>query len=177
MTSSAVSLAREFAVEAHGEQMYGVHPYVYHLDKVADVLKYFSQYNPKIAAIQMIQAAYLHDTLEDTATHYSELKEVFGEEVANLVYDVTDELGKNRRERHAKTYPKTAGNTRAVILKLADRIANVHCCLTDKDWKTYSMYKNEYQDFREALFRPTASVVFDGYNEMWRHLDILLRGL
>lgn len=164
-----INRAQDFAVAAHGPQMYGDRPYLYHLQKVAEVLDRFDQ-----ADHASLVAALLHDTLEDTATSYSDIFKAFGPEVAELVYAVTDELGRNRAERHAKTYPKIAVMPKAVTLKLADRIANVeHSVVMDKDGRLithtnqFSMYKKEHRKFREALCA-------HGPDAMWAHLEALV---
>jgi hypothetical protein len=54
----AIQRAREFALQAHGNQRYGSHPYSYHLDAVADLLAPFGD--------EAQIAAYLHDTGEHT---------------------------------------------------------------------------------------------------------------
>ena len=82
-----------------------------------------------------------------------------------MVYCVTDEIGRNRKEKKAKTLPKTASNPDAIILKLADRIANI------EHGGKIDMYAKEYDEFKGALFLNTPS---DG-KIMWNHLDILLK--
>ena len=67
----------------------------------------------------------LHDTLEDTTLSYNDIKKAFGKEVAEIVYCVTDELGRNRNERKEKTYPKIKANWKATVVKICDRIANI----------------------------------------------------
>jgi (p)ppGpp synthase/HD superfamily hydrolase len=75
-------------------------------------------------------------------------------------------LGRNRKERHEKTYPKTAKNPKAVILKLADRIANVTFSVRSGEDKL-RMYKKEHESFR--------AILFDGQNlDMWERLDALM---
>ena len=160
-----LSEVRDFALLAHGTQKYGELPYIVHLDDVAEVADRFELHY----AIQI--AAYLHDILEDTKVEFSSIRAVFGLEIANLVRLVTDEPGKNRKERHRLTYPKTRTNTYAVALKLCDRIANVESCLNTKS-SLISMYQREYPEFKEALHT-------DGeWTEMWARLDdLLMRGV
>ena len=110
-------------------------------------------------------AAYLHDILEDTGLSYNDVKRHFGIEVAEMVYCVTDELGRNRKEKKEKTLPKTASNKDAIILKLADRIANI------EHGGKIDMYAKEYQEFKGALYLNTPE---DG-KKMWEHLDFLLK--
>lgn len=142
-------------------QMYGPLPYTHHLAAVEAVLRRFMRDD-----LVMLQAGWLHDTIEDTGTKSKEIVEAFGEEVADLVVAVTNEKGDNRKIRSALTYPKIrAAGTRAVALKLADRIANV-----EQGGKLVDMYRKEHEDFRRALY----TVGENG--DMWLHLDNLLGG-
>ncbi len=157
--------AEAFAIEAHGKQRYGTHPYAYHLRAVVEVLQRFG-----FGSVGLVNAGWLHDTLEDTATRYHDLWDRFGKETADLVEAVTDKPGKNRRERHAATYPALrAAGRRAVTLKLADRIANVEHSVDTKNWDKLKMYKKEHADFARYLYDEG-----DGLDEMWDHLGGLL---
>ena len=140
-----VKEAAYFAISAHGNQTYDSYPYYYHLEEVVDILREFGYTDDKY-----IVAGYLHDTLEDTAVSYNDIKERFGEEIAEIVFAVTDELGRNRKERKAKTYPKIKANKDAIIVKLADRISNMRNSLL-KGHKMSEMYIKEYGTFRSSL--------------------------
>ena len=162
MESLAIQAAVAFATMAHKNQKYGEEPYTVHLKHVHDVLKRF-----KVDDEEILIAAWLHDTLEDTEATYFQIESTFGVGVADLVYRVTNEVGKNRKERHVKTYPKIQGSDRAITLKLADRIANTERSVDTQD-PILEMYAKEYTGFREAFHKP-------GHNEaMWRHLDFLM---
>ncbi len=119
-----------------------------------------------------ITACYLHDTLEDTRRSYSDLKDRFGERVAEMVYAVTNERGRNRKERNEKTYPKIRGVYDATCLKLADRIANVEYGLANGG--KFEMYATEFPAFAGALYLPQQ--FFDGSvaDRMWELLARLL---
>lgn len=151
--------ARMVGVKAHSNQSYDeVFPYEKHLDDVVDILKRFG-----FAGIYII-AGYLHDAIEDDGISYNDIKKHFGVDIAEIVFCVTDELGRNRAEKKAKTLPKTASNPDAIILKLADRIANVeHAGKID-------MYAKEYKEFKDALFPHSTQKA----KPMWDHLDTLL---
>jgi len=152
--------ARMIAIQAHGNQTYDdIYPYIKHIDDVVDVMKRFG-YSGKY-----IIAAYLHDIVEDTALSYNKIKKRFGLEVAEMVYCVTDELGRDRAEKKAKTLPKTASNPNAIELKLGDRIANI------EHGGKIGMYRDEYEQFHGALFLNTPK---DGA-PMWEHLEVLLK--
>lgn len=79
-----------------------------------------------------IAAGLLHDVLEDTLTSYDELKETFGEEVAQLVDGVT-KISKiqfsGHLERKAENYRKMllamSKDIRVILIKLADRLHNM----------------------------------------------------
>lgn len=151
--------ARMVAIKAHSNQDYdGIFPYEKHLDDVVDVLKRYG------FSGKFIVAGYLHDTMEDNGLSFNKIKRHFGVEVAEMVYCVTDELGRDREEKKRKTLPKTAGNPDAIILKLGDRIANI------EHGGKIGMYFDEYPNFKEILYQNTPK---DGL-KMWEHLDELL---
>lgn len=135
--------AYSFALIKHGDQQYGNYPYIKHLIHVNEVAQRFELGED----IQV--AAYLHDVLEDTSCTFEEIWREFGWQVAMLVFLVTDEPGSNRKERKEKTYPKTASNPKAILLKLCDRIANVEASLGNNP--KMSMYKNEHTYFLDGL--------------------------
>lgn len=164
MKSQAV-IARNFAKKAHGNQKYGLHaPYVAHLDSVVSVLTRYG-----FTEDEYIVSGYLHDCVEDTPVSILDIQVAFGLEVANIVYAVTNEPGKNRKERHLKTYLKLILNSDAIIVKLCDRIANVEYSVMTDDSKLY-MYKKEYVGFKDALYpySPVSTVV------LWNQLELLL---
>jgi len=158
-TKTKVEEARLVAIKAHGTQDYdGIYPYEKHLKDVVEVLKRFGIVHPKYLC-----SAWLHDTMEDGALSYSKIKRHFGEEVAEIVYCVTDELGRSRTEKKVKTLPKTASNIDAITIKLADRIANI------EHGGKIDMYKGEYDEFKKHLYSE------DRVNKpLWLHLDKLL---
>jgi (p)ppGpp synthase/HD superfamily hydrolase len=164
--------ARLLAKEAHKDQEWGSKPYWIHLRTVYDVLRRY-----EVEAYDLFLAAWLHDSLEDTDVTEEQIEEHFGPEVLSLVKAVTDEPGKNRKERHEKTYKKIAGNSKATVLKLADRITNVEESWATQDRRLF-MYQKEYRGFRKALRRDLTEDGLDSYDytarEMWDHLDYLL---
>jgi GTP pyrophosphokinase len=77
-------------------------------------------------------AALLHDTVEDTSASLDEIREEFGEEIAQLVDGVTKLTGmtfESRDERQAENYRKMmvamATDVRVILIKLADRLHNM----------------------------------------------------
>ncbi len=152
--------ARQVAVVAHGGQLYdSIFPYSKHLDDVVKVLEGFGHSG------RFIVAGYLHDAIEDGGLSYGKIKKHFGFDVAEMVFCVTDEMGRNRDEKKAKTLPKTASNPDAIILKLADRIANI------RHGGKIDMYKKEYPAFKAALHPFSPEPAASG---MWLTLEQLL---
>lgn len=153
--------ARDFAIAAHGDQKYGRHPYYVHLDAVAKIAAGYGETAEIIA--------YLHDVVEDTNVVLSEIEDKFGWLVSEAVGILTDEPGKNRKERKAKTYAKMArvsGHAEiALVVKAADRLANMRACLDDNNKELLAMYKAEHATFKEAVYRPNAC------NEIWSELE------
>jgi guanosine-3',5'-bis(diphosphate) 3'-pyrophosphohydrolase len=146
--SSDEERARDFAARRHGSQRYGDHPYLVHLAAVHRVIVeggYVSRH--------LLQAAWLHDVLEDTPTTAEELRAEFGEDVFRLVWAVTG-VGANRKERMAAAYEKIRALLPyhgAAHLKLADRIANVESCVATGNASLLAMYRKEMPAFEKAL--------------------------
>ncbi len=166
MKSLAIQAAEAFAATAHKDQKYGEEqPYTTHLGHVVEVLQRF-----KFEDEDLQVAAWLHDVVEDTEVTITQIEMMFGRNVADIVGRVTNEPGQNRKERHAKTYPKIQGSVDATTLKLADRIANVESCVQDADDK-FKMYRKEHKAFQSLLHKPGV------HDAMWRHLDFLIGDL
>jgi guanosine-3',5'-bis(diphosphate) 3'-pyrophosphohydrolase len=139
-------LAIYYAGNFHGDQQYGEGPYIIHLTDVDGVL---DEAGYSIYDVLRV-AAWLHDVCEDCGVENFEIDKTFGPAVADLVWRVTNESGENRKERSAKTYPKIAGDQRAIALKLADRIANLRHGLKNHSRKGL-MYVKEDPAFKAAL--------------------------
>jgi (p)ppGpp synthase/HD superfamily hydrolase len=155
-------LAREIAIKAHGLQKYGAEPYVVHLEQVQEIIKRFGYQSDQTIVI----AGWLHDTVEDTSLTLSEIESMFGDEIKDVVYRVTDEPGKNRKERKEKTYNKINGHYKATIVKLCDRIANVEASLSVPD--KLSMYKKEFPEFYNRVFSGGMA------DKLWEYLQQII---
>lgn len=143
--------AKRFAALVHHGQKYGTHPYTYHLEHVEMVLNRFDFHDTRL-----LISAWLHDVIEDTSISYDKLRSGFGEEIADIVYSVTNEMGRNRRERYDKTYPKIRDNHSGLIVKLADRIANLEFS-KGANTNFITMYEKEWPAFEAALYDPEES--------------------
>jgi guanosine-3',5'-bis(diphosphate) 3'-pyrophosphohydrolase len=157
--------AKEFALKSHKGQTYGTRDYSFHLEAVALIAKEF-KLDEKIIA-----ACWLHDTIEDCKVTFQDIKNVCGEEIAEIVYCVTDELGRNRKERKIKTYPKIKSNNDALCVKLCDRIANMQQSFLDHNENLLEMYIKEHKEFKKALFsdNSTETILL-----LWKRLEELV---
>ena len=124
---NSLEKAFEFAKKLHdGQFRISEEPYIIHPMEVVKILISLR------ADIHTLMAGFLHDILEDTDTKPEEIKELFGEDVLNLVQGVT-KLGKlqfkSKEERQAENFRKMfiamANDVRIIFLKLADRLHNM----------------------------------------------------
>lgn len=118
--------AYNFAKQKHkGQVRQDGSAYIYHPIKVVEIIKNYFSNHPKIN--ELITAAYLHDTIEDTDTTINEIKQKFGEYVAYLVNGVTnDENMKNVMGKTNYLCDKMLNMDEDILnLKLCDRLANV----------------------------------------------------
>ena len=148
--SNVVRKAKNFAVKAHGEQKYGEYFYIVHLHAVADILKPYGDIAMAIG--------YLHDVIEDTPVSKAEIESEFGSFIAECVGILSDEPGHNRKERKAKTYSKmekvALEFNLALVVKAADRLANIKSCQEHQCLSLFEMYRRERDAFKTAVYRP-----------------------
>ncbi|XP_037548091.1 guanosine-3',5'-bis(diphosphate) 3'-pyrophosphohydrolase MESH1 [Nematolebias whitei] len=97
-------------------------PYINHPIGVSRILSH----EGGVTDIEVLQAALLHDTVEDTDTTIEELKEKFGDAVAGIVQEVTDDkrLPKLARKRQQVEHAPHC-SPKAKLVKLADKLYNL----------------------------------------------------
>ena len=144
VTASIVARAQALATQAHKEQKYGVQPYMAHIEDVVRRVKQITT-DPEIIA-----AAYLHDTIEDTPVTYSYIEQHFGQNVANMVWAVTG-IGANRAEKMADAIAKIARTPGADFVKSADRLSNAAASKAERKLKLYNRYKDEHTNLSPVL--------------------------
>ena len=108
-------------------------PYINHLLEVANLLTS----EGKVTDEDILSAALLHDTIEDTGTGKAEILSVFGPNVLNYVLEVTDDkaLPKAERKRMQVKHAHSLSEG-ATLIKLADRISNLRSIAAEapKGW-------------------------------------------
>ena len=97
-------------------------PYINHPIAVANVLANEGHVHDDA----VICAALLHDTIEDTETTPEELRKAFGNEIADIVLEVSDDksLPKGERKRLQIEHARSLSD-KAKLVKLADKISNL----------------------------------------------------
>lgn len=156
-----------FAMEKHAGQLYGDKPYIVHLEEVFtivyDALSHLGSdpYLDHDAHVFLI-AALLHDVVEDCyddrAAGMAEILELFGEDVATAVEYLTDLDGVTRVVRKAKFFARMDGifgprdhRFTALVVKVADRLANMRTGLRDGRKDKLTMYLKEMPHFLHML--------------------------
>lgn len=142
--------AYEYAKEKHSGQMRKNSnlEYITHPKYVARIVEQLTD-DPN-----MVAAAFLHDTLEDTDTTYEDLKRSFGSDVANLVLELTnkkEERGKMKKKDYILQKMAQMSND-ALTIKLADRLHNVLFLERDcTDVEEFAFIKYYYSSTRSIM--------------------------
>ncbi|MFO1112243.1 MAG: HD domain-containing protein [Bradyrhizobium sp.] len=120
-----ISEAADLAARRHNgmaRKGRGSEPYINHLAEVARILADVSDG----ADAELVAAGWLHDAVEDTDTTGEELARKFGERVAALVVEVTDDMSlpkPQRRQKQIEDAPHKSPDAKAI--KIADKISNI----------------------------------------------------
>ena len=143
--------ALAFAAEKHRDQRRknaGASPYINHPIELADTLANEGQ----VGDFVVICAALLHDTIEDTETTPEELRAAFGDEIAGIVLEVTDDklLSKHDRKRLQIEHASSLSD-KAKLVKLADKICNLRDMAQQPPAGWDLSRKQEYFDWAKAV--------------------------
>ncbi|HEY7689654.1 MAG TPA: HD domain-containing protein [Dongiaceae bacterium] len=163
--------ALDFAARKHVHQRRkgeSAEPYINHLSEVARLLAAATE--GRNAAVTV--AGLLHDTLEDTATSYDELVAEFGDEIASLVLEVTDDkaLPKAERKRLQEEHARHA-SAGAKMIKIADKTSNLHSIVNSPPSGWDLARKREYFDWAKRVVagcRGVSDYLDDEFERAWR---------
>lgn len=118
--------ALRFSAEKHSEQRRKdakSSPYINHPIQVAETLWSIGG----VRDANLLAAAILHDTIEDTNTTPAEIQTLFGEDVLSLVIEVTDDKSLPKDVRKKMQIENASHKSpRAKLLKLADKLCNIY---------------------------------------------------
>ncbi|MCV6631539.1 MAG: hypothetical protein OIF50_16945 [Flavobacteriaceae bacterium] len=144
------NMVKDFAIESHRNQKYGIYNYEVHLTNVISVFfrnsVFISYENYPILA-----SAWLHDILEDTAISKEEFIDRFGNDIYNIVWSLTDGKEGNRVEKKNIMYDKLVNSQNGIIVKLADRIANLEFSIINQNIKHINRYVKENKELNIRL--------------------------
>ena len=161
---SVLSKIAEQATMLHDidcNQKYGDKPYSYHLGKVAD---YACQYGYLVCEheghiLPIIFGAWFHDAIEDARMTYNDIlklsKRFMNDEqslmATEIVYALTDEKGRSRKERGSEKHYEDIRNTLyAPFVKWCDRMANLMFSI-ESESRMVDVYIKEQESFFEKL--------------------------
>ena len=163
--------ALDFAARKHVHQRRKgelAEPYINHLAEVARLLAAATEGRDAVVTV----AGILHDTLEDTATSYDELAAEFGDEIAALVREVSDDTTKSRTERKQLQILQTAkASKRAKMIKLADKTSNLHSIINSPPRGWDLARKKEYFDWARRVAdgcRGVSAYLEEEFDRAWR---------
>ena len=143
--------ALAFAAEKHRDQRRKnaeASPYINHPIALANMLANEGHVDDSV----VICAALLHDTIEDTETTPEELRAAFGDEIAGIVREVTDDklLPKQERKRLQIEHASSLSD-KAKLVKLADKICNLRDIARQPPAGWDVSRKQEYFDWAKAV--------------------------
>lgn len=136
------------------------YPYYYHIKMVTGFITLFKTLLNENDYNVAFKAGCGHDLIEDCRLTYNDVKELYGVEVADVVFACTELRGKNRSERHGPEYIKGLQDSRlGTYVKICDIIANMTMGLRTGS-SMLKKYRKEYPHTREKLFRQEFEELF-----------------
>jgi (p)ppGpp synthase/HD superfamily hydrolase len=147
---AAVLKATTFAASKHRDQRRKdreASPYINHPITVAALLAEVG-----VTDLVALQAALLHDVIEDTGTRAQEIDEMFGSRVCEVVLEMTDDkrLPKGERKRLQIEHAADLSDL-AKLVKLGDKIANVRDLMSSPPVGWDEQRRREYLRWTEQV--------------------------
>lgn len=170
----------QFAAQKHRSQRrkdINASAYINHPIQVAVILWDLGE----IRNQDVIVAALLHDTLEDTDTTMGELTRLFGQKIAGIVLEVTDDKTKPKPvKKQLQIDHAPFLSNEAKLVKLADKICNIRDVVEDPpaDWSVSR--RTEYLEWARKVvdgLRGANSILEDEFDRLYfagKHLLILV---
>tara|TARA_R110002074_G_C12218140_1_gene636947 strand:- start:50 stop:568 length:519 start_codon:yes stop_codon:yes gene_type:complete len=167
---NTIEKVREYAFNKHREvnQKYDDKCYTYHLECVYGTAQQFLMLIPDQDREDVLSACYLHDIIEDARETYNDVLKQTNKRVAELVYALTNEKGKNRKERASDKYYKGIRETEyAGFIKLCDRIANVEYSQQTGS-SMFKKYRSENKEFCKKIYNEKYIMLFNYLEYIFR---------
>lgn len=170
LVTARVRAARKYAIRCHEKtnHQYDEMPYSFHLNMVfMYALKYIHLIAPSERET-VLAAAWTHDVIEDCRETYNDVARVCGDQVADITFLLTNEKGRNRKERASdKYYAGIKQSALASFVKICDRLANVSHS-KETQGSMLHKYRQENPEFTNALYH-------EHFNEMFLELTGMLK--
>ena len=167
-----VARALDYAAKKHvGQRRKGEakEPYVNHLAEVAHLLAEATGGDDT----NLVVAGLLHDCIEDQGVTYEELVELFGDDVADLVRDVTDDKTLLKAERKRLQVERAPHKSdRAKMLKIADKTSNLRAMVVSPPSGWDAQRKRDYFMWAQAVVagcRGVNAFLEAKFDEAWRN--------
>ncbi len=139
-----INRAIQFATACHANQTRkGTEfPYILHCLEAGIIAANLTNKNGTVDS-DIVSASILHDTIEDAYVSYETLKEVFNENIANLVRSQSEDKSKKWIDRKQDTINFLQTNTSkgVEIATLADKLSNMRSIFKD-----YEVEKEKFWD-------------------------------
>jgi (p)ppGpp synthase/HD superfamily hydrolase len=164
-----IERAKAYATERHAfvNHTYDGQPYTAHLEPVAHFAEKYAELLPERLRETAVAVAWCHDIIEDTRETYNDVKYKLGPMIADAVYALTNEKGRNRAERaNDKYYQGIQDNLIARFVKTCDRLANAQYSLSTKS-NMFFKYRQEHQNFRSKLCIEELAPMFEELEMMF----------
>jgi (p)ppGpp synthase/HD superfamily hydrolase len=162
-----IDTAIQFGARAHEGQVrkYTGEPYITHPVEVAEIVATVD-HTP-----EMLMAAILHDTVEDTPVTFDDLEAEFGDEVTSLVYWLTEVSVKGQGNRAFRKRQDlvhySQGPAASQTIKVADMIHNSRCIMLH-DRKFWVQYRREKMALLDALTRADSQLLEQAWDMIVR---------
>ena len=161
--------ATQFAALKHCDQRRkdGKTPYIIHPISVAMILAEIGS----IEDPEILSAALLHDTLEDTDTSAHELDKNFGSRVRIIVEELTDNdmlTFSQSKQMQIDNAPYLSKD--ATLVRIADKISNVSDVIENPPAEWNQKRCNKYVDWAEAVMNNCQKVNQDLENHFFELL-------
>jgi len=179
MMDTLYNIAKNYAITCHNgtNHKYDGKPYETHLNHVVEIATKFLHLIPHNQQENILAACWCHDVIEDCRQTYNDVKSHTNVEIAEIVFALTNEKGKTRKDRANDKYYEGIRNTPyATFVKVCDRIANYEYSIRgrmrdayDKEMQRFvsRMYDSQYREMFEYLNElskptPTQIVTYTG---------------
>lgn len=132
---NTIEMAKQFAISKHGRQSYSRNSYIYHLDSVVELAKNMGESD------FVLIVAYLHDTREDTDTTDEEIRQLFGDKIADAVAVIT----KLANETYPEYIHRVSKHEISKRVKVLDLICNLRETIIMENCERKERLMNKYQ--------------------------------